>query len=272
MNLLKSYQIWGKLFVSRLNGKFSIAIYDKISEELLLYRDRVGESQLYFYEDKFFGKFVFASDIKIILETNSKFDPNYEAIAHYFSYGFIPQPITMFDGIYNLDPGHFVIISKSNGIKKICYWDFDKILPDNEITKSEIKSKLLSILDDSTRIRISPNHTTGVFSNGCISGNSIIGLMSSYEKSPIKTFSTTNSEANFEEGDLIKKASKRFGTKNFNKIIKTQKLKTFCKNYLVIKSTSYGFFMYVNIFELSNLANRKVKTVLTGIGGHELFS
>ena len=60
--ILRLYERDGIDGVSKLNGMFAIAIYDKNIDTMYLVRDRVGEKPLYFSHDD--GRVVFASEIK----------------------------------------------------------------------------------------------------------------------------------------------------------------------------------------------------------------
>ena len=48
--LLAAYLKWGNTFVSKLNGMFAFAIWDKIKCQFILARDRMGIKPLYYTE------------------------------------------------------------------------------------------------------------------------------------------------------------------------------------------------------------------------------
>ena len=64
--ILKGYRKWGNSVFIKLNGVFSIAIYDKNNKKVLIARDRFGVKPLYLYKDG--DKIIFASEIKSILK------------------------------------------------------------------------------------------------------------------------------------------------------------------------------------------------------------
>ncbi len=68
--ILAAYINWGEACVDRFNGMWAFAIYDTISGEMFLSRDRYGVKPLYYYvNDK---TFVFASEIKAIHKLNKQ--------------------------------------------------------------------------------------------------------------------------------------------------------------------------------------------------------
>ena len=88
---MRLYELEGINFLEKLNGMFSIAIYDDRTEELILVRDRIGVKPLYFYKER--NKIIFASEIKSILQSAIKNQTyQHKGISHYFFFGFIPPP------------------------------------------------------------------------------------------------------------------------------------------------------------------------------------
>ena len=91
----------------RLNGMFAIAIWDQKEKELWLARDRFGQKPLYYGWGQ--SGFMFGSELKALLplmEMRPK--ANYEALHHYLSYGYIPSPLTGFEGLKKLEAGTFL--------------------------------------------------------------------------------------------------------------------------------------------------------------------
>ncbi len=63
--LLKSYIHWGEKCVTKLNGIFAFAIYDKSEGKLFMARDPIGVKPFFYYT--YSGGFLFASEIKALL-------------------------------------------------------------------------------------------------------------------------------------------------------------------------------------------------------------
>jgi len=58
--IVHAYEAWGPACVSRLDGMFAFAIWDRSHRTLMLARDRMGEKPLYYYAGP--RTFVFGSD------------------------------------------------------------------------------------------------------------------------------------------------------------------------------------------------------------------
>ncbi len=106
--ILSAYRQWGPACLERLNGMFAVAIADA-GGTLFLARDRFGEKPLYYYHDPTSGLLVFGSEIKALLRHPAvprRIDP--EAIPLYLTHGYVPAPDTIYAGIRELPPAHYL--------------------------------------------------------------------------------------------------------------------------------------------------------------------
>ena len=85
--VLNSYIKWGSDCLKKLEGMFAIAIFDNLTSELFLARDRVGEKPLYFW--KYSGGLSFASELKQLLEDSKlQRELNYFTLTQYLEDGY----------------------------------------------------------------------------------------------------------------------------------------------------------------------------------------
>ncbi|MCM1261266.1 MAG: asparagine synthase (glutamine-hydrolyzing) [Butyrivibrio sp.] len=120
--ILHLYEECGLDFAKRLNGQFAIALYDEKAGELLLVRDQIGISPLFYTISD--GRVIFASEIKAILEyPGVERRLNMKAVDQLMNYPGVVSPNTFFDGIYSLRCGHMLKIMPDKEIEDIEYWD-----------------------------------------------------------------------------------------------------------------------------------------------------
>lgn len=269
--LLKAYLFWGEDFVSHLNGMFSIAIFDKRKESLLIFRDRLGIKPLFYFFDKEKKIFWFASEIKAFIKTGIVLKPNIKSLAEFLGNNFVPGKTTAFEDINHLDPGCFALINVS-GICFKRYWDINKIHVNNDMNEAEAQSKIIKILDDATRIRLRSDAKYGAFLSGGLDSSSVVGFMNIYEKTPIKTYSIGFEEKKFDETFFAKKASKRFGTLHRLEYMKFLEIKKLWARFIWHAEQPHGDVSFMPLDILSSIASKDVKMVLTGDGGDELFA
>lgn len=180
--LVHLYEEYGPADISsglnRLNGQFSIAIFDKKENSLLLARDHVGITPLFFTEAE--GSFIFASEIKAILKHPSvRRAVDLTGLDQVFTFPGIVSPTTMFKGIRSLKPGHYVWVR--NGKVEIReYWDL--IYPkEGEIgdlrPESFYVERLDELLRQAVRYRLNADVPVGFYLSGGLDSSLIATII-----------------------------------------------------------------------------------------------
>jgi asparagine synthase (glutamine-hydrolysing) len=118
---------------AHLRGQFALALWDERRQRLILARDRFGICPLYWTRQR--GPdgewLLFASEIKALLASGmvpARVDPR--GLGHVFTFFALPGPVTCFEGIEALTPGHFLRIQLGEGneparVSDHCYWAID---------------------------------------------------------------------------------------------------------------------------------------------------
>lgn len=183
------YDKYGERFVDHLNGQFSIALWDKSRQELILCRDRVGITPLFYCIHD--HKLYFGSEIKSILAgLPSKPSLNLSALDQLFTFWSPTSPNTLFDGIYEVSPGEIIYINKGS-IEKKYYWDW--AFPTNSEYRLEspevLAEEMREILIDATRIRLRSDVPVGAYLSGGLDSSILASLIKSFTNTSLTTFS-----------------------------------------------------------------------------------
>jgi asparagine synthase (glutamine-hydrolysing) len=118
--LLAMYAQHGEEMLGRLNGIFAFGIWDRERQSLFLARDRLGVKPLYWA--KCGEVFHFASEIKALLPAIPRPSLRLDALADYLTFLWVPDPDTLFEGVYKLPPGHCATYADGHlTIRE--YWD-----------------------------------------------------------------------------------------------------------------------------------------------------
>jgi asparagine synthase (glutamine-hydrolysing) len=266
-SILRLYERDGIDGVSKLNGMFAIAIYDKNIDTMYLIRDRVGEKPLYFSHDD--GRVVFASEIKAILQAIDKKSPNLEAINQFLAFNYVPPPLTMFNGITHVMPGTYLKIT-NNSVEEFTWWDLSKIKSKNQ-TESKWIEDFNSILDDAVRIRLRSDVPFGAFLSGGVDSSSVVGLMSKHLDTPVNTFCIGFDDPKYDESPFAQDAANRFGTKHVLEKVKSNMIDLWPMTTYHCDQP-HGDISFLPTYRVAQLASKKVKMVLTGDGADELFA
>lgn len=267
--IVHMYEEYGDDFVNRLNGMFAIALWDKNKERLILIRDRMGVKPLFYTNIN--GTLIFGSEIKSILSHPDYVrDINYDAVYHYFTFKNIPAPLTAFKGIYSLLPGEMLIFSNGKIASKK-WWKIQ--FNENENYDEEfVKEKILSLLEDSTRLRMISDVPFGAYLSGGVDSSSVVALMTRFADKPVKTFSLGyEGELKNKEADIYyaRKVSQVYKTEHYEYIMSYKELLDDIEN--VIGAFDQPFSGTISTYFLSKLIKQHVKVALSGDGADELF-
>jgi asparagine synthase (glutamine-hydrolysing) len=263
------YEEYGKDFVHKINGMFAIALWDKRNERFFLIRDRMGVKPLFYALAG--DHLIFGSEIKAILKHPVYHpDVNYEALYHYFTFKNIPAPLTAFQDVYSLSPGELLTFSKGK-ISKERWWKI-KFDEREEYEESYVKEKILSLLEDATKLRMISDVPFGAYLSGGVDSSSIVALMTRFTDKRIKTFSLGyEDELENKEADLYyaRKVSKVFKTEHHEYIMSYKELMDEIEN--VIIAFDQPFSGTISTYFLTKLIAKHVKVALSGDAADELF-
>jgi asparagine synthase (glutamine-hydrolysing) len=268
-SVLRSYREFGNDCVQHLRGMFAFAIWDAPLRKLFLARDRAGEKPLY-YTTTSAGTFVFGSELKSLLEhPEVKREINPEALDAYLTFGYVPDPLSIFSGIHKLPPGHFLTFRDGN-VKVQQYWDFPAET-DEHLDYSECLEELRRLLKESVRMRLMSDVPLGAFLSGGIDSSTIVALMAQEMSEPVKTFSIGFVEDSYDELKFARLVAKRFGT-DHRELIVTPDVCHIIDELLWHFDEPFADQSVIPTYYVSKLAREHVKVALSGDGGDELFA
>ncbi|RZU47276.1 asparagine synthase (glutamine-hydrolysing) [Fluviicoccus keumensis] len=265
--ILRLYEQQGIGFLSQLNGMFAIAIWDARRQTLYLARDRVGVKPLFVAEDD--GRTFFASEIKSILAAGWPAEQDDRALDLFFSFNFVPPPHTAFKGVRHVMPGHYLEITSSE-IRDHVWWDLARMSPE-ERPESEWMSEFLTILDDAVRLRLRSDVPVGAFLSGGVDSSTITGLMARHLDYPLQTFCIGFDDPRFDESPFAEAAAQRFGTTHLSRRVDADMLDMW-PQVLYYCDQPHGDVSFMPTYRVAELAASRLKVVLTGDGGDELFA
>jgi asparagine synthase (glutamine-hydrolysing) len=272
--LLYSYLEWGEKCIDRFNGMFAFVIHDKRKHILFGARDRLGEKPLYYFHNN--ENFIFASEIKAILASNEvKANLNNESLHEYLTFQYYLDNNTLFDNIVKLKPGHFFILNeKTMHLNVQEYWDISYDKEHEEQSEEYYVDKLRSLINDSIALRLRADVPLGSHLSGGIDSSAVASLNALRLGNNIKleTFTGKFAEGlDYDETKFALKVSKNINS-NYNEIVikDTDFLESIedIVYYMDEPQAGPGVFSQ---YQVAKHASKKVKVVLGGQGGDEIF-
>jgi asparagine synthase (glutamine-hydrolysing) len=271
--ILHLYEERGVDFVNHIEGDYAIALWDADKGELLLARDRIGVKPLYFYRNN--GRFIFASEIKAILEHPALTpDIDEKALYHYLTFLTTPAPSTLFRDICKLPAGHLLTVKRDGSIQLHQYWD--ALPPQQSIVRSdeEHQNNILRLLRQSIGKRMMSDVPFGVFLSGGVDSSANVALMSEQMSRPVETFTVGFADAEYlNELDSARRIAKEFGTNHHEVIISQKEMQEFLPSLVFHQDEPIADPVCVPLYYVSKLARDSGTIVVqVGEGSDEIFS
>ena len=114
--IVHAWEEWKEDCVQHFQGMYAFAVWDETNQTLFLARDRFGEKPLY-YSLLPDGQLVFGSELKaLLLHPGVRRDLDPCAVADYFSYGYVPDPRTIYRGVMKLAPAHSLMLRRGKPV------------------------------------------------------------------------------------------------------------------------------------------------------------
>ncbi|MFZ1720116.1 MAG: asparagine synthase (glutamine-hydrolyzing) [Candidatus Moraniibacteriota bacterium] len=268
--ILALYDKYQEKCLDHLRGMFAFAIYDEQENTLFAARDRVGKKPFKYYQDE--NVFLFASELKAIL-TQPEYDrkPDYTAIHHYLTLQYVPAPLTGFQGIKKLEPGHYMHIDlNTRQIEKKQYWklDYSEKL---DLSEDEWKKHILEKLEESVKLRMISDVPIGAFLSGGIDSSAVVAMMAQNSNQPIKTFTIGFKEAKFDETKYARIIAEKFKTDHTEFIVEPNAIELLP---MLVRQYEEPFAdsSALPTYSVSKLTRDHVTVALNGDGGDENFA
>lgn len=267
------YEEYGEECLSKLNGQFVFSIWDKKNQELFIARDRVGIRPLYYYHTD--DLFVYASEIKAIFEHEKvSRELSEEGISETLTFWTTISPNTVFKGVKECPPGHFIKF-KNHQITIKRYWELRFATKGNYFsgTFQDAITRFEELFEDSVRIRLRADVPVAAYLSGGIDSSITTAYIKKLEPKVLQTFSVGFTEKEFDESYYQNIAADYFKTTHISHTCTTKevaenfpKVVWHCEMPLLRTSPSPMYSLSKKVRE-SN-----IKVVITGEGADELLA
>jgi len=266
--LLGAYATWGRDALAKLRGMFAFAIWDKRERSLFAARDRLGVKP--FYYAQIASQFLFASEMKSLLAyPGFERKLNYPALDDYLTYLYVPPPETIFQGIFELPPAHWLEWENCN--LRLCeYWDVNFAGEKN--ASKQIVKETQEVLDDAVAARLISDVPLGVFLSGGIDSSTIARLMANHLSEPVRAFTLKFQEGGrwYSETEFAREVSEAIGAESRELEIVSKSaelLGTVTRHF----DEPFGNPTALLLYQLSEAARQHVTVALVGDAGDEVF-
>ena len=295
--LLAAIEVWGlDKTLERIAGMFAIALWDNQTTTLHLIRDRFGEKPLYYgWIQTNAGKvFAFGSELKAL-----KAYPGFknsicrDALKQFFKFMYVPAPYSIFQGIYKLEPGSIISISKPSlhepvqiphcvdkdvefdGCKISKWYKFKKIISESSKNyfedEAEATLTLENQLKETIQIQSIADVPLGAFLSGGVDSSLIVALMQSQSNIPVKTFTIGFDESDFDESKFANDVAVHLNTDHYEMQVTSKDALELIPKIPNLYDEPFADSSQIPTFFVSQAAKKEVTVSLSGDAGDELF-
>ncbi len=267
--LLAAFCTWGISCVDELDGMFAFSIWDKQTETLWLFRDRLGVKPMYYCKNE--KSFLFASELRAFF-SSEEITPqiNSKAVHEYLAYQSISNNHPIVDTIQELKPGSILKLT-ANELAIQTYWKPSQEKMEVAQSPDKIQQDVFRLLSDSIAKRLVGDVPIASFLSGGMDSSAVVALMSLHSRSPVHTFTLGFSESEFDESSYASIIAKRFNTSHSTHVLNPEDILHQVSSGLdAMDSPSADG---INTYLLANaMKSANIKVALSGIGGDELFA
>lgn len=268
--IIHAWAQWGAQCVDKLRGMFAFAIWDSQQDSLFVARDRLGIKPLYYalLDD---GQFIFGSELKVLKQHPQcprELDP--QAIEDYFTFGYIPEPKSIFKQVKKLPPGHTLTVQFGQALPEpVQYWDVcfaEQAAPDDSTAEQLIKR-----LKEAVDIRLISEVPLGSFLSGGVDSSAVVAMMSQLNNEPVNACSIGFDVADFNETDYAKSVANRYKADHDVKVVNSNDFELI-DELAKLYDEPYADSSALPTYRLCEMAKEKVTVALSGDGADELIA
>lgn len=289
--LLAAIVHWGlDEALCRSHGMFALALWDQAEKSLSLARDRMGEKPLYWGwagQDLIFG-----SELKALRShPDCPQKINKEAFNQYLRFMYIPAPLSIYQGIYKLEPGTILNIKgsapltppkkpirpgESHGSASIRrYWDLNSEIEKGAnnplLYEQEALPMIEDVLSKAVKRQMISDVPLGAFLSGGIDSSAIVALMQKQSERPVQTFTIGFNESRYDESNYAANVAKHLGTEHTMLKVTDIDARNVIPDLPWLYDEPFSDSSQIPAHLICKAAKQHVTVALSGDGGDELF-
>jgi asparagine synthase (glutamine-hydrolysing) len=265
--IVYAWDAWGEDCVRRFNGMFAFAVWDRPRQTLFLARDRIGVKPLY-YAETADGQVLFGSELKALMEHPGlprAIDPL--AVEEYFGYGYVPEPRTIFRGVWKLPPAFRLTVRRGEPYRAEAYWDV-RFTRDDSITEAAARDELVARLREAVRKRLVSEVPLGAFLSGGVDSSAVVAMMAGISPEPVNTCSISFGDRDYDESSFAQQVAERYRTNHRVERVDPDDF-SLVDHLAWLYDEPYADSSALPTYRVCELARRQVTVALSGDGGDE---
>jgi asparagine synthase (glutamine-hydrolysing) len=272
--LLLAYDKWGVDCVKKFNGMWSFAIHDKKQNLVFCSRDRFGVKPFYYYADG--DQFIFASEIKAVLEIKKVTTVNTQIILQFIETNFTEHNNeTFFEGIFKLPGSHSLVYDlKTNVFQIYKYYELEFNAEVSKLNLQDSINLFEEKFQESIKLRLRSDVKIGSALSGGLDSSYIVAISAKQfkVKKDFNAVTVGSLHKEEDEGDRARIISDCLGIEN--SIIypdKNEFEKLIPQVIYSLEEPFGGLSVYMQTFLMKQAQKLGIKVLLDGQGADEVL-
>jgi asparagine synthase (glutamine-hydrolysing) len=275
--VLQLYARHGTASLSRLNGMFAVAIWDRDRDELFLARDHFGIKPLYYSVGN--DRLAFASEVKALLQVpDCPRALDVETLHQYLTFLWVPEPGTLFKGIRKLPAGHYALF-RSGQLSLHEYWDLR--YPDasaiRTVNEAGLSQELRERLTCAVKRQLLSDVPVGAFLSAGLDSSSIVAAMAGAHNGRLRTYTISfprshlRGETTFDDPEVAARTAAHFGAEH-TEIRVEPRVAELLPQLVWHLDDPVADPAVITAYLVAREARPTSTVLLSGVGGDELFA
>lgn len=265
--LVHLYEELGDAFPQKLRGMFAFALWDSRKRKLLLARDQFGIKPLYYAQSG--GRVYFASELKALrLAAGVCGDLDPLAVDHYFTYLYIPAPLTIYKGVSKLEPA-CTLAFEGVAVRLEKYWSLpsakEAVRPEEYYLEG-----IRDLLSKSVKEQLVSDVPLGLLLSGGVDSAAILAFMAEHAGAGVKAFTAGFGEESFDELPAARAVARHFGAEHIEIPVRPD-IGAVVRELAGHFDEPFADSSAIANYLVTKEARRSVTVALAGVGGDEVF-
>jgi asparagine synthase (glutamine-hydrolysing) len=284
--LVEAIEHWGiNGALSRSNGMYAFAVWDRAKRTLTLARDRMGEKPL--YVGRIGDTLAFASELKALRKLPGwRQTVDRQALAQLLRFGYVPAPLSIHEGIFKLPAATTISFAASDATAPLSlddfvfranpYWDMAAVVAAGAIDtflgdEDDLVATFEFLLADAVRLRMEADVPVGALLSGGIDSSLVAALMQRASARPVRTFTIGFREDRFDEARHAQQVAAHLGTNHTELYLMANQALDAIPRLPEVYDEPFADPSQLPTILVSTIAREHVTVALSGDGGDELF-
>lgn len=258
--------------VEHLLGQFAFVAHDSVTGDTFLVRDRLGILPLYYRLDE--QGLVFGSEIKAVLAgSDTPAEVDLASLGAYLRGRSVPAPHTLVQGVRKLPAAHVLKVDRTGRADLTRYWAPPAPDAAGAWTPEAAVDAVAEAVREAVSAALVADVPVGAYLSGGIDSSLITAVMSDLRAGAgVETFSAGFGDPRYDELPWARRVSDLLGSTHHEVLVQPADFEAHWTRLTWHRDAPMSEPADVAVFQLARLARERVKVVLSGEGGDELFA